>query len=96
MRKIKANRIPKGYVEWRELFDAFQIFRALTFSECESGHTVIRLLDNFLLKYCLRFRLVFEELPIAAFPHCRPSHTVEWLSVNLNFGELCFSRFHIF
>jgi len=55
MRKIKANCIPKRHVEWRELFDAFQIFRALAFSECEGGYAIVRLLDEFLLKYRFRF-----------------------------------------
>jgi hypothetical protein len=68
MGKVKINCIAEGHVERRELFDTFEILRALTLIESESSDAVVFLLNQFLLKECLCFRFVAEMLPIAPFP----------------------------
>src|SRR5262245_9912940 len=94
MRKIKASGIAEGRVERRELFSAFEILCALTLIECEGRYPIVLLFDQFLLMECLCFRFAAEMLPITPFPHFRPSHTVEGVSIDVNFAKLRFSFLH--
>jgi hypothetical protein len=83
VRQIKANRIAEARVERCELFNTFEILRALTLIEGESSDTVVFLFDQFLLEECFCFRFVAEMLPIAPLPQFRPCDTVEWVSFDL-------------